>query len=233
MPRRGPRVLGADERAPGAPPPSSSRVNRSGTGCLRASRRPDRRASGAAVLTGRRPRRPAALRLHGPGVRLRVPAALRRSRPRRVVPRDRRTHPLTGAGSARQRLALTAMALHWIAVEPGDLGVFSLEEYDVPPPGPGEVTVEVRAAGMNPADYKRVANADPEAFPIAVGYEVAGVISAVGPQTRIASGGGRPGDEVLAFRVAGGWATELTASAADVFAKPPSITFPEAANLLL
>jgi NADPH:quinone reductase-like Zn-dependent oxidoreductase len=45
------------------------------------------------------------------------------------------------------------MALHWIAVEPGDLGVFSLEEYDVPPPGPGEVTIEVRAAGMNPADY--------------------------------------------------------------------------------
>lgn len=125
------------------------------------------------------------------------------------------------------------MAQHWIAVEPGDLEVFSLEEYDVPPPGPGEVSIEVRAAGMNPADYKHVARADPTTFPKVIGYEVAGVISAVGPDTRIASGGGRPGDEVLAFRVAGGWATELTVPAADVFAKPASLSFPEAANLLL
>lgn len=125
------------------------------------------------------------------------------------------------------------MALHWIAVEPGDLGVFSLEEYDVPPPGPGEVTIEVHAAGMNPADYKHVATSDPKAFPKAVGYEVAGVISAVGPEAQIASGGGRPGDEVLAFRVAGGWATELTVPAVDVFAKPASMSFAEAANLLL
>ncbi|MFL6134714.1 MAG: zinc-binding alcohol dehydrogenase family protein [Nocardioidaceae bacterium] len=125
------------------------------------------------------------------------------------------------------------MAQHWIAAEPGDLEVFSLEEYDVPPPGPGEVTIEVRAAGMNPADYKHVATGDPKTFPKAVGYEVAGVISAVGPGTRIASGGGRPGDEVLAFRVAGGWATELTVPAVDVFAKPASMSYAEAANLLL
>jgi NADPH2:quinone reductase len=125
------------------------------------------------------------------------------------------------------------MAQHWIALEPGDLGVFSLEEYDVPSPGPGEVTIEVRAAGMNPADYKHVAMGDPSSFPKAVGYEVAGVISAVGPGTHIASGGGRLGEEVLAFRVAGGWASELTVPAVDVFAKPPGLSFAEAANLLL
>jgi NADPH:quinone reductase len=125
------------------------------------------------------------------------------------------------------------MAQHWIAVGPGGLGAFSLEEYAVLPPLPGEVTIEVRAAGMNPADYKHVATGDPKAFPKAVGYEVAGVISAVGPETTIASGGGRPGDEVLAFRVAGGWATELTVPAVDVFAKPASMSFAEAANVLL
>jgi NADPH:quinone reductase-like Zn-dependent oxidoreductase len=27
-------------------------------------------------------------------------------------------------------------------------------EAEVPPPGPGEVTIEVRAAGVNPIDYK-------------------------------------------------------------------------------
>jgi NADPH:quinone reductase-like Zn-dependent oxidoreductase len=125
------------------------------------------------------------------------------------------------------------MARHWIATRPGDLDVFDLVEYDVPPPGPGEVTVRVVAAGMNPADYKHVSTGDPADFPKTIGYEVAGVLSAVGPDTRIASGGGAVGDEVLAFRVAGGWATEVTVPAKDVFAKPPSLPFEQAANLLL
>ena len=41
------------------------------------------------------------------------------------------------------------------------------------------------------------------------------------------------GDEVLAFRISGGWATEVTVAARDVFAKPSSSSFGEAANLLL
>src|SRR4051794_11790035 len=125
------------------------------------------------------------------------------------------------------------MERHWIATRPGDLDVFTLEEYDVPPPGPGEVTVQVRAAGMNPADYKHIANGDPADFPKAVGYEVAGVLTALGPDTQLASGGGEAGDEVLAFRVTGGWASALTVPARDVFTKPPSVSFEEAANLLL
>lgn len=125
------------------------------------------------------------------------------------------------------------MERHWIANRPGDLDVFSLEEYDVPPPGPGEVTVQVRAAGMNPADYKHVAHGDPADFPTSVGYEVAGVVTAVGPDTQLASGGGEVGDEVLAFRVKGGWASALTLPARDVYTKPPSVSFEEAANLLL
>jgi NADPH:quinone reductase-like Zn-dependent oxidoreductase len=59
------------------------------------------------------------------------------------------------------------------------------------------------------------------------------VVTALGPDTHLASGGGAVGDEVLAFRVAGAYATALTLSAEDVFAKPANLTFPEAANLLL
>jgi hypothetical protein len=33
----------------------------------------------------------------------------------------------------------------------------------------------------------------------------------------VASGGGAPGDEVLAFRISGGYASELTVPAGDVF----------------
>jgi NADPH2:quinone reductase len=125
------------------------------------------------------------------------------------------------------------MAQHWVATRPGGLDVFELVDYEVSPPGKGEVTIAVRAAGMNPADYKHVGRGDPKDFPSAVGYEVAGVLTAVGPDTEIASGGGAVGDEVVAFRVSGGWATELTVPARDVYAKPSSVPFEEAANLLL
>src|SRR6478752_6898577 len=104
------------------------------------------------------------------------------------------------------------MAQRWVAVRPGGLDVFDLVSYDVPPPGPGEVTVEVRAAGVNPADASHVAEGRREPFPRGVGYEVAGVLTAIGADTEIATGGGRVGDEVLAFRVLGGWATATTAS---------------------
>src|SRR3954447_5601379 len=124
------------------------------------------------------------------------------------------------------------MAQHWIAARPGDLDVFSFEEYDVAPPEEGEVTITVRAAGMNPADAKHVARGDAADFPKAIGYEVAGVVSAVGADTGIGSGPVAVGDEVLAFRISGGWATEVTVAARDVFAKPASLSFGEAANLL-
>jgi NADPH2:quinone reductase len=125
------------------------------------------------------------------------------------------------------------VAQHWIATRPGDLDVFSFEQYDVPGPQQGEVTIAVRAAGMNPADAKHVARGDEAEFPKAIGYEVAGVVSAIGADTTIASGPVAVGDEVLAFRISGGWATEVTVAAGDVFAKPPRLSFAEAANLLL
>jgi NADPH:quinone reductase-like Zn-dependent oxidoreductase len=114
--------------------------------------------------------------------------------------------------------------------------VLEVHEVEVPAPGPGEVTIEVRAAGVNPVDFKLFSGArgaDPNVLPLPVGLEVAGVLSAIGPGTRIASGGGEVGDEVVAFRVRGGYGSALTVPAADVFAKPATLDFPEAANLLL
>jgi len=126
------------------------------------------------------------------------------------------------------------MATRWIATDFGGLDVFTSIEADVPAPNAGEVSIKVKAAGMNPADFKHVARGeDRSLLPVAVGYEVAGVISAIGPDTQIASGGGAVGDEVLAFRIAGGYASELTVAAKDVFAKPANLGFPEAANLML
>ncbi|HEX4400044.1 MAG TPA: NADP-dependent oxidoreductase [Galbitalea sp.] len=126
------------------------------------------------------------------------------------------------------------MERSWVAVDFGGLDVFREVEVDAPAPGSGEVTIEVRAAGMNPADYKHVTRkGDPSLLPLHIGYEAAGVIRALGPDTEIASGGGAVGDEVLAFRISGGYSTAVTVTAKDVFAKPTILSFPEAANLLL
>ncbi|WP_433862191.1 NADP-dependent oxidoreductase [Streptomyces sp. L7] len=96
------------------------------------------------------------------------------------------------------------------------------------------MTIRVRAAGVNPADYKHVAGPRPGLdLPVPIGYEVAGELVELGPGTELASGGGAPGDAVVAFRIQGGYATEVTVPAADVFAKPAALSDEEAANLLL
>ena len=120
------------------------------------------------------------------------------------------------------------MARRWIATAPGGPEVLAFEEYDVSSPSPGEVTIEVRAAGVNPADIKHIGQGDPADFPKPIGYEVAGVITALGPDV-----GFSVGQEVLAYRVTGGWATSLTVPASSVFDKPAPLSFEAAANLLL
>ncbi len=126
------------------------------------------------------------------------------------------------------------LAQHWIASSWGAPDTWEFVEYEVPRPGPCEVTIRVRAAGVNPADAKHVAAARPGVeLPVPIGYEVSGEITAIGADTKIGSGEAVVGDEVIAFRVRGGYATELTVPAEKVFAKPTTLSHPEAANLLL
>jgi NADPH:quinone reductase len=125
------------------------------------------------------------------------------------------------------------VARKWVAVDFGGPEVLRDIEVDVPDPGHGHVTIGVRASGMNPADAKHIApGQDPKLLPLSLGFEVAGVVTALGPGTESASGGGTVGDEVVA-QVSGGYATAITTSASSVFAKPSTLSFPEAANLLL
>ncbi|KTS65340.1 alcohol dehydrogenase [Microbacterium testaceum] len=126
------------------------------------------------------------------------------------------------------------MARRWTAPAPGPVDTWTFDEVDVSPPGPGEVTVRVHAAGVNPADAKHVARARPGAtFPVPIGYELSGEVLAIGPDAIGGSGELAVGDEVVAFRVQGAYATEITVPARDVFAKPSTLSHPEAANLLL
>lgn len=129
---------------------------------------------------------------------------------------------------------MSVAAQHWIAPEWGGPEQWRLVETTAPDPGPGEVTVRVRAAGMNPADRKHVATArSGVALPVPIGYEVSGEIIAIGPDTRIGSGDAQAGDEVIAFRVQGGYATAITIPAEKAFRKPAPLSHAEGANLLL
>jgi NADPH:quinone reductase-like Zn-dependent oxidoreductase len=121
-----------------------------------------------------------------------------------------------------------------MAHEWGGTDGWALDEFEAPAPQTGEVTIRIVAAGVNPADVKAVTFPRPGAtLPVPIGFEVAGTISAIGADTRIGSGAVAVGDEVVAFRVPAGYATEITVPAKDVFAKPEALSHEQAANLLL
>lgn len=129
------------------------------------------------------------------------------------------------------------MTVAIVATAFGGPEVLSAVEIDVPPPGPGEVTVDVRAAGVNPVDHKIIGgafgNADPAALPLPVGRELAGVVSAVGPNATGPAGPIAVGDEVVVYPVAGAFAAAITVPATSVVPKPSGLSWEEAAGLLL
>ncbi|MDX2377959.1 NADP-dependent oxidoreductase [Microbacterium sp. LRZ72] len=128
------------------------------------------------------------------------------------------------------------MTRRWIAPEYAGIDALQLIETETPAPGAEEVTIRVRAAGVNPSDAKTLAggwNADPDLLPLTPGQEVAGVITAVGAQARTAAGEQLAvGDEVIAFKITGGFADEVTVAAREVFPRPSNIEPAVAANLL-
>ncbi|SDD16218.1 NADP-dependent oxidoreductase [Rhodococcus tukisamuensis] len=117
-----------------------------------------------------------------------------------------------------------------VAPEFGGPEVLTVIDEQVPPPGPGRVQVEVRAAGVNPADYKMYNGAfgtDPRSLPVRPGIEVSGVVVAVGDD-----GPFRVGDEVIAYTGTGGYTERLNVAATDVLAKPAALPWEQAAGLL-
>jgi NADPH:quinone reductase-like Zn-dependent oxidoreductase len=120
------------------------------------------------------------------------------------------------------------MSLYVVAEHAGGPEVLEFREEPDRAPGPGEVTIDVRAIGVNPVDVKQRKADGPVEFPFRPGHEVAGVVTAVGAGVGFATG-----DEVVAFRIFGGYTTRLVAPAADVFLKPANLSFDEASGLLL
>lgn len=119
-----------------------------------------------------------------------------------------------------------------------DLTTLEVRELDTPRLGPGSVLVEVRAAGVNPVDWKVMAGGLEgmldTAFPVVPGWDVAGTVVGVGLDTPEFA----VGDEVMAYArkttVQGGtFAEQVTVPAWSVARKPASLSWEQAGGLPL
>lgn len=123
-----------------------------------------------------------------------------------------------------------------IAAAYGGPEVLSVIDQPAGEPGPGEARIQVRAAGVNPVDYKVYSgtyNRDPAGLPMRLGFEAAGMVTQVGPDAVGPAGPVKVGDEVIAFRVSGAYATELVVPAQSLVHKPASLDWAQAAGLML
>jgi NADPH:quinone reductase-like Zn-dependent oxidoreductase len=104
-----------------------------------------------------------------------------------------------------------------------------LELRDAPDPAvvPGSVRIRVRAAGINFSDLLARQGLYPDAPkpPCTIGYEVAGVVDAVGPAVTTF----RAGDRVVATTRFGGQSELVVTPAASVFPLPAAWTFEQGA----
>ncbi len=123
--------------------------------------------------------------------------------------------------------------------EYGEADVLTVREHDDPPVGPDTVLVRTRATSVNPVDWKIrkgfLQAAYPHHLPIIPGWDVAGVVEAVGPAVVT---GMEVGDEVYGYvrrdDVCWGTAAELVpAPERTVTRKPSSLSFEEAAAVPL
>ena len=109
-----------------------------------------------------------------------------------------------------------------------------VEEVEQPVPGFGEVLLDVRAAGVNPVDWK-IAEGELQAMlghtlPITLGCDVSGTVAAVGADVA----GLQVGDEAFGYvslARCGGYADAVIALPAELARKPEGISHEEAAAI--
>jgi NADPH:quinone reductase-like Zn-dependent oxidoreductase len=120
------------------------------------------------------------------------------------------------------------------AIQAHDYGgpeVLVLEQAPRPEPNADQVLIHVKAAGVNPADWKYRSGAfkqfAPLQFPWTPGLDGSGIVETVGANVTIF----KKGDAVYGILKSGGYAEYALALASDIQLKPENISFEEAASL--
>ncbi len=116
----------------------------------------------------------------------------------------------------------------------GELDVLDVVDVPDPTPGPGQVLVRVKAAGINPGEAsirRGVFHAMwPSSFPSGQGSDLAGVVEAVGDAVTAWS----PGDEVIGWTdERAGQAELVVTEATQLTAKPPEVPWEVAGGLFV
>src|SRR5438270_12546182 len=109
--------------------------------------------------------------------------------------------------------------------ETGGPEVLVLEEADRPEPGDGEVLVKVRAASVNPIDWKYRRGIAQRELPAVLGNDISGTIESSRAE------GFAEGDDVFGWAASGGYADFATASADTIARKPDGVTHEQAAGI--
>ncbi len=119
---------------------------------------------------------------------------------------------------------MRAMLVHELAE---DISTIRLDEIDLPPPGAGEVRLQLKACSINFPDILMIQGKYQfkPSLPFSPGMEGAGVITALGPDVT----GLNVGDKVVAGLRIGGFAEEVNASASDCRPIPAGMGFVKAA----
>ena len=112
---------------------------------------------------------------------------------------------------------------------PGGPGKLTLSLVNLGKPGPGEVLVDVAAAGVNRADLlQRAGNyPPPTGAPEWPGLEISGTVRALGPGVTTWA----PGDRVVALLEGGGYAEQVVARAAQLLPLPDGVDLVDGAAL--
>ncbi len=116
---------------------------------------------------------------------------------------------------------MQAVVMH----ETGGPEVLSHEEAERPEPGEGEVLIRVRAASVNPVDWKYRRGYVDRPLPAVLGSDVSGTVESSRAE------GFAEGDEVFGMVASGGYAEFATASAAAIAKKPDGVTHEQAAAI--
>jgi NADPH:quinone reductase len=116
-----------------------------------------------------------------------------------------------------------------IAEKHGGPEVLRPADIDTPTPGPGQLLVDVAAAGVNFADIYRRQGHPPYAgdVPYVAGSEGAGTVTAAGP------GAGRVGDRVAWTDVSGSYAEQVLVPADRAVLVPDGVDLEVAAAVML
>jgi putative PIG3 family NAD(P)H quinone oxidoreductase len=116
-----------------------------------------------------------------------------------------------------------------VITEPGGPGVLRVEQVPDPEPAPGEVLIQVTAAGVNRADVTQRQGhyPPPPGAPAYPGMEVSGRVAAIGAEVT----GWQAGDEVCALLAGGGYAELVAVPAGQVLPRPGDVSLTDAAAL--